>query len=428
MKINLKFLLLSVSAFIAVHLLVNNLSAANKVESSLAAVAGNESILKNELEARIKLTILTSGMKNTPEVRKEIRDQILKTMIDELLQIQWAAQFKLEVRDDEIDAAMARLEEQNNMKPGNLKMFLKENNIPVSVMRQQLKANLIWHDYIRQRYSSMVQVSDEEVETKKQEQQAMKDKETMLLAEIVLPYDPMDIQSESAARRQANELIKQLESGAQFQLLAQKFSHSPSAARGGDIGQVSVDQLPKPLQETLAKMDIGTVSTPVRYDDKYHIIFLRERLDAGSLGREQTYLTFAQVLLPFPPHANNWQMEEVFRKADAIRRNAQSPEMMKKLADQVSGSQARVITGIPLDQLHPQLREILQKASLNKGTDPVGSESGVFIFIVGERKTVQPYEMTEEDIRRGIIEQKLMMMAERELRNVRRAAFVDIRM
>jgi peptidyl-prolyl cis-trans isomerase C len=74
----------------------------------------------------------------------------------------------------------------------------------------------------------------------------------------------------------AQEVVKQLEAGADFQELAKEKSTGPAGASGGDLGWFSPNQMVKPFADAVAKLENGAYTKePVQTEFGWHVI-LRE--------------------------------------------------------------------------------------------------------------------------------------------------------
>ena len=89
----------------------------------------------------------------------------------------------------EIKKAIAGIEQQNNMKPGQLDQVLKSNGIEPDALIQQVTASIVWAKLVRQLAVDTDPVSDAEVdETLKRLKQDQNEPQSRV-AEIFLPVD-----------------------------------------------------------------------------------------------------------------------------------------------------------------------------------------------------------------------------------------------
>jgi peptidyl-prolyl cis-trans isomerase C len=76
-----------------------------------------------------------------------------------------------------------------------------------------------------------------------------------------------------ASQAQAQQIIDQLNKGADFAKLAQKYSIDPGAKNGGELGWFSQDQMVKPFADAAFALKPGTYTkTPVQTQFGWHII------------------------------------------------------------------------------------------------------------------------------------------------------------
>ena len=70
----------------------------------------------------------------------------------------------------------------------------------------------------------------------------------------------------------AKDIKKQLDSGASFKKLAEKYSTCSSKKRGGDLGFFGRNQMVKEFENAVYSMKVGDISDPVKSQFGYHII------------------------------------------------------------------------------------------------------------------------------------------------------------
>lgn len=75
----------------------------------------------------------------------------------------------------------------------------------------------------------------------------------------------------------ATDVYRQLQAGASFEELADKYSSDPNASAGGDLGWLRVGDLPEFFQDVLAGMKPGDISQVLRESAGFRIVKLIER-------------------------------------------------------------------------------------------------------------------------------------------------------
>lgn len=85
----------------------------------------------------------------------------------------------------------------------------------------------------------------------------------------------------SAAEAKANDLLKQIRDGANFEDIAKKYSDGPSAADGGALGTFPRGKLAKELEDKTFAMKAGDVTDVIRTKQGYVILKVTDHQMAG---------------------------------------------------------------------------------------------------------------------------------------------------
>ena len=93
---------------------------------------------------------------------------------------------------------------------------------------------------------------------------------------------------ESAAETVANEVLTRIRSGESFASLAVQHSKdSATSVNGGDLGALTLLQLPEALGAAVFSMQTGEIQGPIKGDFGFHVARLDEILESGPLPYEQ---------------------------------------------------------------------------------------------------------------------------------------------
>jgi peptidyl-prolyl cis-trans isomerase C len=81
------------------------------------------------------------------------------------------------------------------------------------------------------------------------------------------------------SEEECQDLIRQLENGADFAHLAAEYSKCPSGQSGGDLGEFSQGQMVPEFDRVVFNDAIGEIHGPVATQFGYHIIEILSRTD-----------------------------------------------------------------------------------------------------------------------------------------------------
>jgi peptidyl-prolyl cis-trans isomerase SurA len=398
--------------------------AASAQESRITAVVNTDVITIGDLSARLKLVMASSNIPDTPENRQRLSAQVLRSLIDEKLELQEAKRLGVSASKEEVDGSLASIEQRNNMPKGGLDAYLEQRGIPKGTLLDQISAALAFSKVVRNRVSQDVSVSEDEVNEAMKRLQADIGKPQSRVAEIFLSID--NPSQEDEVKRLADRLIDQIRGGANFSAVAQQFSQSPSAAVGGDIGWVFPSELSPLLAEALTKMKPGEMSYPVRTPAGIYILYLMDRRTIGAADPAQIVLSLDEVVFAVPADAPAAERQRIEAEAQQVSAAAKSCDELAKIGQERAPQLSRRVPEMRASELPPQLRQQILALKLSEASQPIAFPGGIGVVMVCDRH--DPAGMpSRDDVTDTIARERYDTLARRYLRDLRRGAYVDIR-
>ncbi len=300
-----------------------------------AAVVNDEVISMLDLAMRTRLAILASGLSDSPEVRSRLQRQVLRSLIDERLQLQEAARLEITVDESQTEGAVAMLAQQNNMSREQFFTVLQNNDILPKALIDQVQSELIWRSVVQRRLRPSVNIGDEEVDEVIARMRSSQGRMQLRVSEILLGVD--SVLQDDDVQRAAERLVEQLRRGANFEALARQFSQSATASVGGDLGWIEEGQLPDELGAALGRMRPGDLAGPIRTFGGFYILLLRDQRRV-SLG--DATVNLKQLLFALPVDAGVDQLQQARDKAAELQPRIAGCEGFDALARE-HGSPAR---------------------------------------------------------------------------------------
>lgn len=393
-------------------------------EALVAAVVDDYSITSVDLEQRTNLLLFASALPRTQQVAQRMQPQVLKTMIDETLQLQAAEVHNVKVASREIDAFFANMEREIGLSPGELENYLSSKGVEKSALKRQVEANMAWSKLVERKFASQATIGDAEIDDTLNIITENQGKPRNLVSEIFLAVD--DTTQDEQSRQGAIRIMQQLQSGANFDALARAFSQNASAATGGDLGWLVPGQLDNQIEQKLAGMRPGQIEGPIRTLDGYHIIALRDRQLPGGSSPNEVKIDLRQINISLSPQATEDEVKAALATADQIRATIADCASLA-VATLPGGARAANIGRVRLGDLAAPLQQPLSGLQADQMTQPLRGPNGVMLLMVCEREAQTTNLPSREQIKLQLFRQKLDLLARRYLRDLRRAAFLDIR-
>lgn len=391
----------------------------------IAAVVNDEIISVLDLEQRLRLVALSSNLQLDQQMRQRLLPQVLRGLIDEKLQLQEAERNGVTATDREIDAEIQNLAERNNIQPLQFPAFLASQGIDFHTLRSQIEAGIAWAKYAGRRLTRQVSIGEEEIDEELARLQSVADKPQRRTFEIFLSVDNPD--DTIKVRQNAERLLSQIQAGADFGSLANSFSESASANTGGDLGWLAPGQLPPELDEVLQTLNAGMISAPIRTLTGFTILFVA---DVQSLGRDpgNTTLSLFQLIQRLPQGASAESKQAVMNELAAAAPGISGCDAMKQYGDARENATVAAANGIKLAELPAQTQSIVQQLSVNQTSQPIDTGNAVIMITVCSKEEAGLSLPSREQIQERLGSQRLDLLVQRKMRDLRREAFIDVRL
>ena len=389
----------------------------------VAAVVNDEAVTVYDLEQRFRLTLASANLPDTVETRARMAPQVLRALIDERLEVQEANRIKVHVSDAQINAAMSRLEEQNHLAKGTFEPELRRRGIDPSTLRQQIRAQLSWFAVVRQELVPQIHIGEEEVDARLKELRANFGKPEYLVSDIFLAVD--DPRRENDVKALADRLAEQLHDKVPFYGLAAQFSQA-GAEVGGDLGWVSSGVIDDALIAAVSVLQPGQTTEPIRLADGYHILELRDKRIAGAGTREATY-DLATIDLTTLPSADDAEIKADIARLHQVVAGAGNCDQYETRAPHMPTARFGRIGSLGESEIPKDVLAVVDKLPPGRMSAPITIGHMHRFFVVCSRTEAGNGLPTRDQIRRRLEAEHVDLMARRFLRDLRRAAFVEIR-
>ncbi len=392
----------------------------------IAAVVNDDIISLYDLNARVSLLVASSGQGDTKEARRRFAPQVLRNLINEKIKMQEAKRLGITVSEGELKKARRRLEQRNVFpRGGGLDGFLARNNIEKSVLMEQIEAEIAWMKLVARKARYFSTISEEQVDEVMARIEANKGRPELRVSEIFLPIDRPGDEADVAAT--AARLIGQIKSGASFKALARNYSKSASAAVGGELGWIKTGNLGAKRDAILAGMQPGEVSRPLRTLTGYYILKLWDRRADPGLGGGNTLVSLRQLFIPIPPKADRIMLSGLRSKAANLSARASNCTDMEALDKETGSALSGKLGRVKISALPSNLRTVVQGLRVFQASAPIRTKGGFIVLMVCEKQE-QRKDNPRKKIMNGLKNQQRTIISRRYLRDLRRSAFIDIRL
>ena len=406
-----------------------------KVIDSIHVVVNDEVITKNEVAGRVAQVAqnLKARGGQLPD-QATLERQVVESMIVERAQLQLAKEMGVRVDDRTLDATIGRIAEGQKMSVQELRNQMEKEGLPYSQFREDIRNEIMMQRLREHEVDSKIQISEAEVDTYlAASKAAAAEKVEMELSQILVRVPENASPEQIAARRaRAEEVMRQLRTGADFAKTAATYSDAPDALKGGDIGWRDPDRLPPVFAGELRKLQPGQVTQIIKTNVGFHILKMsNKRSLAESNDKAVVQQTHARHILikPTPTMTEGEVKRKLLELKEKMANNAGTFEELARLHSQDgSASKGGDLGWLDPGDTVPEFENAMNNLKPGEVSDVIQSPFGFHLIQVIERKSQDVTQQKERNQARNVIRERKMQEAMEDwLRQVRDRAYVEFR-
>lgn len=382
-------------------------------------------ITETDINHRVALVLAASERDSlAPAEMQQLRMQVLRNLIDEVLQIQAAAAQDMPVEDAAVEERYRSLAQQNfSQNPRQMDAYLLNVGSSPAALKRQIEGELAWNNLLRRNIAPFINVSAEEVNDTIERLKSSRGQEEYRLAEIYLAATP---ETAAATRQNASQIIQQIQEGGNFQAYAKQFSDSTTSAVGGDLGYVRLGTLPNEMAEVARDMQPGQLVGPVAIPGGFVIMLMLDKRQVLTADPRDATLSLKQIAISFPEgmsqEAANTKVQEFTDAVGTIRGCGDAERAAQTVGASVVDNNALAVRDLP-----EQLQASLLQLQVGQATAPFGSfEDGVRVLLLcGRDDPEMAGEPDFDQIMDQIESERISKRAQRFLRDLRNDAIIE---
>ncbi len=400
----------------------------------IAAVVDEDVILQSELDrALANIKTQYSGRENQLPPDDVLSRQVLERLVLVKLQVTRAEGSGIRVSDQELNQAINSIAQQNGSNLETLRARLAQDGIDFDEFRRSVRDEIIVQR-LRQSYAqSRVSVSEGEVDAAIK-QQAVTGTQYHLAHILIATPDGADANQIATGKQKADGVKALLDKGElDFNAAAVRYSDSPNALEGGDLGWRSMDEIPQAFLQVMQDMKAGDVVGPLRGPSGFQLLKLVEVRDANaaaSTGQTITEYHARHILVRVTDQQNDAAAKA---KIDTLRARIAGGADFQAVAresseDTNSRGQGGDLGWFPVDAFGPDFGRQVEGVTDGNISQPFRTDAGWHVVQrVATRQTDVGVDNQRAQVRETIGRRKLEEEYNRFLSELRGEAYVSFR-
>lgn len=411
-------------------------SSSAHVIDSIAVVVNDDVITTNEIASRVKSIEARMKAGNAPMPdAADLRRQVIEAMIVERAQQQLAKEMGVKVSDLELDRAIARIAEGQKMSLQDMRNQMEKEGMTYATFREEIRNEIMMQRLREHEVDNKIQISDAEVDTYLAAEKAAAAEQVEINISQILVGIPQNATPEQIAARKAraDEVARQLRTGADFAKTAATYSDAPDALKGGEVGWRDANRLPPLFATELLKLSPGQITPVIRSNTGFHVLKLvgkRSAAAAQQAAAVQTQSHVRHILLKVTPTMTaveaKRRLSELKERLD--NKAAKFEDLARLFSNDGSAAKGGDLGWMAPGDSVPEFESVVNSLKPGEVSAPVETPFGVHLIEVIERKSDDQSKTKERDIARNVIRERKMQEATEDwARQVRDRAYVEFR-
>ncbi|OQY19628.1 MAG: hypothetical protein B6I36_03630 [Desulfobacteraceae bacterium 4572_35.1] len=244
-----------------------------QILNRIAAVVNEEIVTTHQLQQRMA-EARTDGSNELQQ------HKMLELMISELLMEQRAHDIGIEVNDEDIEQAIADVEEKNNIDRDQLEQALITQGLSLERYREQLSTQILRYKLIGHEVQNKVDITRQEI--RNYYQQHLDDYKQSSHSRISRISFPIGGNNSDIAHKNAEIALRKLDENKSIDTILEEMS-SHSRIEGGDMGEFEPGELSPLFEQAISTLTIGEHSEIVELGGALHILKV-ENKSSGSVA------------------------------------------------------------------------------------------------------------------------------------------------
>ena len=402
----------------------------------IVAVVNTDIITRSELNRQVALIERQMSRRGAPlPDRIELRKQVLDRMVMDRAQLQKAEEVGIRIEEAQIEAAMARVADQNGLSLEDFLARLQEEGVSPARFREEVRSEITLGRLREREVEARIQVSDAEIQNylaaRTKGGAAPNQPEVNWVQLLVKAPSDASGATLNQARGKVEAIEKALKDGKTVEAIVQ--TNPELAIDGtGQMGWSGFDAVPTLFSEFLSKAQLNAVQT-IRSPNGFHVLKVLERRESGAaLDSTPVTQTRARHILirPGPDLTEAEARRRLNFALEQLQGGAATFDTLaKRYSQDGSASKGGDLGWLYPGDTVPEFEREMNQLGIG-GVSPVfQSRFGFHIIqVVERRQQAASEERQRQAARQAIRANKSEESYQEWLRQLRDATFIEIRL
>ncbi|MBU2895233.1 peptidylprolyl isomerase SurA [Vibrio hepatarius] len=394
----------------------------------VAVIVNSGVVLQSDIEASMK-TIRANAKKNQQTLPDEdtLHEQVTEKLIVDTIQQQEAERIGVRIDDNRLNEAIEEIAKNNQQTAKQLNASIAKEGLSYAQFREQIRKEIAANEARNALVRRRINILPAEVDNLAN----ILAKETNATVQYKVGHIQLRVeegQNKAEIEAKANQIVKELNEGANFSTMAYTYSKGPKALQGGSWDWMRKEEMPTIFADQIKLQNKGSIIGPFRSGIGFHILKIE-----NVKGLETVAVTEIQarhiLIKPTVILSDDGVKKELI---DITRRIESGEATFGEMAQQYSqdpGSAAQQgELGYQTSDIYvPEFKHQIDTLRLGQISEPFKTVHGWHIVEVMDKREVDRTDSAlKNKAYRIIFNRKFNEEASAWLQEIRASAFVEV--
>lgn len=382
------------------------------VSNQIAVIVNDDIITEQELVSKRQFinsdpsNPLNKKLRNA-QSDDQAKNLLIDSMVEELVQRQYAKRVNFSVPSNVVDAEIAKLARTNKLSVAQFRDAVASSGLDWGSFNREIETRLIIQGLIRNVVAKRISVSDFEIEEFLRQSDLRNQSGTYdfehLLVKLSEGEAKVNSEEEDALVEELQKIQSVSASIEEFRAAAQQLVNTSSRVEFRDVGKRSAGQLPDLFVNEFNQLSENQVTSMLRSDSALHLMYLKSKEVFMLKDAEKRKLSHILITATSPE-----ERKVAFMRLNQIRQRAIEGEDFSKLAAENSDDPRSAALGGDLGWVKkgdtvPEFERAGFSLKPKMISQPLATQYGVHII-----KVIEVSQQSQDESMRAIARSRVM--------------------
>ena len=404
-----------------------NIHAQDVVLDDIKAIVNDGVVLSSDLRSSLAF-VKQQARSNGQSLPSDdaLTKRVMQQLIDREIRRQHARNIGVAIDPSSVNRAVEQIARNNNMDTLQFRETLRNQGFNYDLFRDNIEQELLLQRLIERDVQARIRVSQIEIDdfVSSIKNDAESQQRYRLQHILIAAAQSSDADTLEDARARANDVLSQLQAGADFASVAAAESDGARALKGGDLGWRTLQELPEFLAGPVAALAVGEITEPIRSANGLHIVQLNDRQSGKQ--NEQAETLVRHIFIPGEDRSIQTQLNQ-------IRQRIIGGESFASIAREVSQDPNSAPNGGELPwftqgQMPPVMEATADTLDKNQISEPFRTQFGWHLMELLDRRTRSIDDSAlRQQAENALRQRKVEQETQRWQQQLRDDSFIELR-